>query len=179
MLNCHWAAKGWGQVTALYLKKQKKQNRLRKYSTSRQSSYLYVYCTDWCKMTHCRYPTLNLKYSHSQKHYMSLNVTHKQTKAQSEWRSDREAPLKHWVSVMWLQHSLLGRGVRRLPPLFREAVWLSLPRADVRVSPSRSRAPTPTDIQNKSRERVGEGQKKERLRWIKLKERETHTSHIK
>lgn len=51
-----------------------------------------------------------------------------------------------------LHYSLLDRGVRRLPPLFRDAVWLSLPRAGGRVSPSGSRAPAPTERHNESGE---------------------------
>lgn len=47
----------------------------------------------------------------------------------------------------------LGRGVRRLPPLFRDVVWLSLLRADGWGSPSSSRAPIPTDRQNQRRRR--------------------------
>lgn len=64
---------------------------------------------------------------------------------------------------MRLWYSLLGRGVRRLPPLFRDAVWLILPRADGRVSPSRSRALTPTDTHNERRrgEQWGRGREGE------------------
>lgn len=69
---------------------------------------------------------------------------------------------------MW--YSLLGRGVRRLPPLFKDAVWLSLPRANGRVSPSRSRAPTPTDRHNERRK--GRGQE---MRNELGGEKETHT----
>ena len=57
------------------------------------------------------------------------------------------------------RYSLLGRGVRRLPPLFNEAVWLIL-RAEGRVSPSRSKAPTPTE---RAKERESEREREREI----------------
>lgn len=63
---------------------------------------------------------------------------------------------------MYKRQLPLDRGVRRLPPLFRDVVWLSLLRADGWGSPSSSRAPIPTDRQNqRRREKAEEG----RIRW--------------
>ena len=91
----------------------------------------------------------------------------------TESSSDREPPPSHRQSgrlceVLWC--SLLGRGVRRLPPRFRDAVWPSRPSADGRESPSRSRIPTPTDGQ----EEKGEGAGDEK--WTRMgKKNNTHT----
>lgn len=71
--------------------------------------------------------------------------------------------------MVW--YSLLVRGVRRLPPLFNDAVWLSLPRANGRVSPSRSKVPTPTVRQNEKEEKGGKEMRNE------LQEKNTYSRY--
>lgn len=116
-------------------------------------------------------PYARLIYCDSPKRCIWQEVLHTQTN-KSRGRLKQGNPSQHrmrcWV-VRWLLCSLLGRGVRRLPPLFRDAVWPSLPRADGRVSPSESTAPTLTDRQNKRGRKRGKGARYEK--WTRRKEK--------